>query len=139
MKAISWNVQGLGNSVKWAVLKEVIRTFKADLLLLQQTKLSSMSQSIIRDLWGNSKCLLVSLDAVGTSRGILLCWNSRLYIMKDHFIGTFSVSVVLEDRANGSSWTASSVYDPTYYRLRGSFWSELDSIRSRWVGLVHWW
>ncbi|KAJ8639753.1 hypothetical protein MRB53_016447 [Persea americana] len=103
MKAISWNVRGLGNSVKRAVIKEVIRTFRAELPLLQETKLSSMSQSIIRDLWGNSKCLWVSLDVVGTSKGILLCWNSWLYIMKDHFIGTFFVSVVLEVRANGSS------------------------------------
>ena len=101
MKAISWNVRGLGNSVKRAVIKEVIRTFRAELPLLQETKLSSMSQSIIRDLWGNSKCLWVSLDVVGTSGGIFLCWNSRLYIMKDHFIGTF-VSAVLEDRVNGS-------------------------------------
>eukprot|EP00268_Persea_americana_P016540 TRINITY_DN17840_c0_g1_i1.p1 TRINITY_DN17840_c0_g1~~TRINITY_DN17840_c0_g1_i1.p1 ORF type:complete len:127 (+),score=12.08 TRINITY_DN17840_c0_g1_i1:428-808(+) len=54
--------------------------------------------------------------------------------MKDHFIGTFSVSTVLEDWANGSSWIVSSVYGPTDRSLRGSFWSELDSICSRWVG-----
>ena len=134
MKAISWNFRGLGNTVKWAVIKEVIHTVRANLLLLQETKLSSMSQSIIRDLWGNRQCLWVSLDAVGTSGGILLCRKSSLYVMKDHFIGAFSASAMLEDRANGSSEIISSMYGPTNRRLRGSFWCELDSIRSRWVG-----
>ena len=59
--------------MKRAVIKEAIHTFKADLLLLQETKLNSMSQSIIKDLWGNRQCLWVSLDAIGTSGGILVC------------------------------------------------------------------
>lgn len=134
MKAISWNLRGLGSIVKRAIIKEVIHTFIADLLLLQETKLSSMSYPIIRVLWDNRQCCWVSLDEVGTSGGILLRWNNRLYTMKDHFIGAFSVSAVLKDRANGSSWIISSVNGPTDRSLWGNFWCELDSIRSRWLG-----
>lgn len=64
----------------------------------------------------------------------MLGWNSRQFTMIDHFIGTFSVSTVLADKATCTSWIISSVYGPSDSRLRGRFWCELDSIRSRWVG-----
>lgn len=44
-----------------------------------------MTQSIVRELWGNKQCSWVSLDAEGSSGGILLCWNSRLYTLRDNF------------------------------------------------------
>lgn len=97
MKAISWNVRGFGSIVKRGIINDVIHTFRADLLLLQETKFNSMSYPIIKELWGNSQCRWVSLDAVGISGGILLCCNSRLHTMKDHFIGASSVSAVHED------------------------------------------
>lgn len=56
MKALSWNVHGLGSSVKWVSIKEVIRISKVDLLLLLETKLSSMSDLIVKELCGNILC-----------------------------------------------------------------------------------
>lgn len=51
MNVISWNVKGLGSPVKKATIKGVIRSFKADIVLLQETKLSSMSNSTVKDVF----------------------------------------------------------------------------------------
>lgn len=67
MKALSWNVRGLGSLVKRAIIKEVIRSLKVELLLLQEAKLSLMPQMAVRELWGNSHCSWASLDAHGSS------------------------------------------------------------------------
>lgn len=112
-------------------MKEVICKSKVDLVLLQETKLHSMIDSIVNDLWENTRCKWVCLDAIGSSRGILVCWNSRTFVFKDHWCGIFSVFVVLEDKANNSSWIVSSVYGPLDHRLCDRFWSELDSIRNK--------
>lgn len=107
--------------MKRAIIKEVIHTFIIDLLLLQETKLSSMSDSTIKELWGSSQCSWVCLDASGSSGGILLCWNSRFFAMKDNFSGAFSASAVLKDKVTGLSWILSSVNGATDRRLHGNF------------------
>lgn len=56
MKALSWNVRGLGSSVNRTIIKEVIRSLKVELLLLQEAKLSLMPQMAVRELQGNSHC-----------------------------------------------------------------------------------
>ena len=96
-----------------------------------------MTQLIVRELWGNRQCSWISLDAEGSSAGILLCWNSRLYTIKDNFKGAFSVLSVLENKDPCSSWIISSVYGPTDRILCSSFWYELDSIHSIWAGPWH--
>lgn len=121
MKAMSQNIRVLGSKVKRGIIKEAIHTFRTDILLLQGTKVSTVSHSIIRELWGNSQCSQISIDAAGTSGGILLCRNNKMYTIKDHFNGAFSVPKVLEDRANGLVWIVSSIYGPTDRRLRLNF------------------
>ena len=93
-----------------------------------------MNQATITDIWGNSHCSWISLDTVGSFGGFLLCWNNRLFSMKDNFRGVFSLSAVIEDKDKGCAWIISSVYGSTDRSLQSSFWCELDSIRSKWAG-----
>jgi exonuclease III len=39
MKLTSWNCRGLGNKLKEEALKDIIRTSKTEILLLQETKM----------------------------------------------------------------------------------------------------
>ena len=48
MKVISWN--GVGGRVKRVVVKSSIKKLKADPVLLQETKIDSMEDRIVRDL-----------------------------------------------------------------------------------------
>lgn len=52
MKVLSWNVRGLCDREKRAVVKEVIRNSKADIMLIQEFRLNFMSNSIVKDVCG---------------------------------------------------------------------------------------
>lgn len=47
MKIVSWNVHGLGCQVKRAAVKVLLRSWRANIRLIQETKLSVASQNII--------------------------------------------------------------------------------------------
>lgn len=73
------DVRGLGNCSKWPIVKEVIRTFNTDILLIQESKLNSIQDSIIKEVWGRGSIEWRSCNAVGLPGGVLIIWNSRLF------------------------------------------------------------
>lgn len=91
MKVFSWNARGLENCVKRASMKEVIRENKPNLAFFQEIKLSSLNSIIINELWSRGSMDWVCLHTDGSSRGILIVWNSRSIMKKDVWVGSFSV------------------------------------------------
>lgn len=134
MKIVSWNVRGFGNCSTWAIVKDVIRTFNTDILLIQESKLNSIQDSIIKEVWGRGSVEWCSCNAVGSPWGVLIIWNSRLFTVREQCVVAFSLSVVLVDIASDVRWLVTSVHGPTDRRLRDSFWGELDSFQSNWSG-----
>lgn len=130
MKVLSWNVRGLGSPIKKAIVKEVIRGSKADIVLLQETKLSSMSNSTIKDVCGSASFDWVCRD-VCSAGGILVFCNRRAFVIKKNWVGVFSVTARVQDLATNSTRIVSSVYGPNDKGRRVELWSELDSVRSR--------
>lgn len=47
--------------------------------------------------------LLALLGVFPVFGGILLCYNKRVLAIKDEWVGSFSVSVLVEDLTNSSS------------------------------------
>lgn len=91
MKITSWNVRGAGSAIKRAIIKESIRKFREDIVLLQETKISCMEDRIIRELWGRR---FVKFNSLGTSGVILLMWNSHKFSMKESWMGESAVSAI---------------------------------------------
>lgn len=102
-------------------------------MLIQESKLSHMSNSIVKDICGCTYFEWVCLDAVGSYGSILLCSKKRVFAIKDEWVGSFSMLVLLKDPTNNSSWIVTLVYGPNDSSIRGNFWSELDYIHSRWT------
>lgn len=50
MIVLSWNVSGMGNSERRVVIKDVIRSNKVKIALIQESKPSSMSDRIAREV-----------------------------------------------------------------------------------------
>ncbi|RVX19182.1 Transposon TX1 uncharacterized 149 kDa protein [Vitis vinifera] len=50
VKILSWNVRGANDSSKRKVIKTFIRNQRVDLICIQETKIQSMSESIVRSL-----------------------------------------------------------------------------------------
>jgi exonuclease III len=71
----SWNCRGMGSKRKEEALKDIIKTLKASMLLLQETKMSQ--QDVLKTLlnvWKGS--LRVTGNARGTSGGLCTLWNA---------------------------------------------------------------
>ena len=80
MKILSWNVHGLGSRVKRAIIKESVRRNKIDdVLLIQETKLRTVSDSLVKEVWGRSLSYWCCREAVGAAGGIIVMWSSRAF------------------------------------------------------------
>ena len=72
LRILSWNVRGANDSSKRRIIKAVVRSQRVDLFCLQETKIQSLSEGLVRSLgvgrWSN----WVALDAVGSAGGMVL-------------------------------------------------------------------
>lgn len=50
MKIVSWNMRGLGRLLKRAVVKIFLCRHKVDIVLLQETKLSTISEAVVKEI-----------------------------------------------------------------------------------------
>lgn len=60
-------------------------------------------------------------------------WDKRVLEKLDCYTSTFTVSCQWKSLDDNFIWTGSGIYGPNLGGARGSFWDELNSIRSRWV------
>ena len=56
MIIVSWNIRGLGKLEKRPAVRKLVKKYKVDLLLLQETKISKNIIPIVRDVWGAQNC-----------------------------------------------------------------------------------
>lgn len=70
MKILSWNVRGLGTYRKRAVIKEFLKVYQPDIVMLQETKSDLCDRSSIKSIWGSHFCKWDILPSCGRSGGI---------------------------------------------------------------------
>jgi len=78
MKYVSWNCRGLGSRSKEEALKDIVRIYSPEILLIQETKMEDLPllQSS-KVFWKKGHGRVVS--ARGASGGIATFWNSDMY------------------------------------------------------------
>ena len=72
---VSWNVRGLGRLEKRLAVRKMLRQHKADVLLLQETKISCDVENVIFDVWGARNCGWAWVPTERTSGGLISIWN----------------------------------------------------------------
>lgn len=92
MIVLSWNVRGMGNVERRMVIKDVFRSNKVKVALIQESKLSSMTDRIAREAWGGRSTKWICVDAVGSTSGIILFWDCQAIGVLDSRCGEFSAS-----------------------------------------------
>ncbi|KAF5478850.1 hypothetical protein F2P56_005379 [Juglans regia] len=131
-KIMSWNVRGINEVNKRLYIKSLLRSWKVDIVCLQETKLEVISLRIIRSLWS---CLQVGwhyLPSIGASRGILVMWDKRVVENKENFMGDYVVACSFMNVIDGYQWAFAGVYGPNLDRSRSLLWDELAGISSFW-------
>ena len=131
LRLLSWNVRGLNNPQKREVCKNLLKEWRGDVVCLQETKLASINSALVRSLWGSPFVDWVVLDAIQTSRGVLLLWDKRVVEKVDVSIGLFSVSVLLRGVVDGFEWVYIGLYGPNADHYRAALWEELSRVHVR--------
>ena len=53
MKVVSWNCKGLGGSTKVEAIKDILKSEKSDILLIQETKMMEAEIMALSRIWKN--------------------------------------------------------------------------------------
>ena len=69
LRLLSWNVRGANDSSKRRVIKAVIRSQRVDLFCLQETKIQTLLEGLVRSLGSGRWSNWVALDALGSAGG----------------------------------------------------------------------
>ena len=77
LKIPSWDVRGANDSSKRKIIKTFIRNQRVDLICIQETKIQSMLEGIVRSLGFGRFLDWKAMNAEGASGGILICWDKR--------------------------------------------------------------
>ena len=132
LRILSWNVRGVNDREKRKLIKEVIKSQKADLVCLQETKIQEMLNGLVKSL-GVGRCLEWGvLNSRGAARGVLVFWDNRVLKLEEMEVGKFTVSCRFKNCEDGFGWCFSGVYGPTAKYERKELWSELGAIRGLW-------
>ena len=65
MKIFSWNSRGLGKFEKRGKVKRMVRERKIDMVLIQETKKTSMDRRFVQSMWLGNNFEFVEVDAIG--------------------------------------------------------------------------
>ncbi|XP_010263157.1 PREDICTED: uncharacterized protein LOC104601500 [Nelumbo nucifera] len=139
MKIVSWNVRGLGNARKRALIKEVLRKENPDIFLIQESKLMTIDKRWVRSVWRANGLSWVMSPSWGSSGGIVTLWKDEVLEGVEELMGRFSVSIKFKQVTNEFEWVLTNVYGPTGYKQRNDLWDELEDIRGweeHWGDLV---
>jgi exonuclease III len=120
MKIITWNIRGLNGCSKQKLLQDLILAEKPEILLLQETKCTSEDiDKLLPHYWKLGKA--VSIDATGTTSGLVVLWNTNAVIM-DNFITT-KWSITADYRIIGLNRPGhlTNVYGPASPRDKKAF------------------
>ncbi|XP_022145142.1 uncharacterized protein LOC111014657 [Momordica charantia] len=124
MNILAWNVRGLGSASKRATIKDTITSLCPDIVILSETKSSSINNKFIKSLWSSISIAWASLDASGASGGIILLWDQLSTSAVEVICGHFSISVHFK-LADNFTWWLTGVYSPVKQKKRKLFWQEL--------------
>ena len=132
IKLVSWNVRGANDSSKRKVIKAMIRSQRADLVCIQETKIQTMTEGVLRSLGSGRFLDWGAMGAQGSAGGILVCWDKRSLELLEMEVGNYSISCKLKTVENDVVWTFTGVYGPCNRKERELLWEELGAIKGIW-------
>ena len=132
LRLMSWNVRGIHYPDKRMVIKSMVRKHKPNLVCFQETKMKEMSDRIVRSLGIGKNLGWVSLDARGSTCGVLVMWDKRVLEGLEVEVGSFSISCRFRNCEEGFAWVFSGLYGPIKGRERRELWEELAAVKGLW-------
>jgi exonuclease III len=128
-----WNGHGLNSPARHLAVYQAISSANAAVVCIQETKMTVISDRLVRECLGPSFDEFFYLPTDSTHGGILLAWQStRVPVSLPHY-STNAVTArisIMEDK----SWWFTGVYGPQSDVDKRAFLQELQDIRDLHVG-----
>ncbi|XP_060216839.1 uncharacterized protein LOC132644270 [Lycium barbarum] len=129
LNIVSWNVRGLNCAKKRNMIKNILLTWKADVVCFQEMKVEGEITEIVKDVWGNRWVSYVQLEASGTRGGIVIMWDRRVWEGTLSSVGAYSVSCSFSGIDEDFNWHITGVYAPNDRVEREETWWEIGAAR----------
>ncbi|XP_028086229.1 uncharacterized protein LOC114287150 [Camellia sinensis] len=129
MKIMSWNVRGLGRAEKRRRVRQVIQDRKVDVLLLQETKKSSVDEMFVRSVWPWERMAFMAVDSDGSAGGLLSIWNTEVFQLKE-CCGHRNFLLLSGVTLNSFECVFLNVYGPNDVSKRAELWATFGNIRT---------
>lgn len=126
---LSWNVRGLNEKDKRIAVRQTVLLERPHIICFQETKMSLMSDKIIKETCGRRLNQFNTLPAIGTRGGILLSWSLTNFTKLQENSGTFCISVLLKNILDNSQFWLTGTYGPSTRDGREQYYEELSSIK----------
>ena len=113
MKVVSWNCRGLGGSTKVEAIKDIIKSEKAGILLIQETKMSEAEIMGLSRIWKNYHGKAIS--SKGASGGIATLISNKFSI-KSTMESQQWLLTEIQEKDDANSLYICNVYGPMHYK-----------------------
>lgn len=128
IKVCSWNVRGLGETVKCGHVLSELLSSSAEIVLLQETKLADISSLKLYSFLPRRLDNYHHFPANGSSGGILTAWSGSAFAQISVSSTPNTLTVCLTSTATNLSLRITNVYAPASPELRPVFLDELKNI-----------
>ncbi|KAL4291925.1 hypothetical protein GQ457_14G007740 [Hibiscus cannabinus] len=122
---ISWNTRGLGRPEKRRSVSKTINSCRANVVFLQETKISCLKSVIGRQLCGKRFEGCVVSPATGSSGGLMSLWACGFFKLESQIILNRVIILIGRLSINNEKCGLVNVYAPNDRTERGAFFEEL--------------
>ena len=114
MKYVSWNCRGLGSNLKEESLKDIVRLYKPEVLLIQETKLEGVVLlQASKVFWKKGQGKAVS--ARGAPGGIATCWDTSKFKLTSEESNMHWIFTKLLHKESGHQVSLFNLYVPVSF------------------------
>jgi len=128
MKVLSYNVRGLGSGVKRVEVRRLVSEKHPMVMCIQETKLSVLTDQVIKTVWGDNPCGYSFPPSIGASGGLVTVRDStRVNVWSSMSFGHVLVikgTVIL----TAEDFVIINVYAPCDLVGKKLLWNSLNSL-----------
>ncbi|XP_057432197.1 uncharacterized protein LOC130724947 [Lotus japonicus] len=133
---VTWNVRGLGRSLKRKVVKQAVSKLRPEVLLIQESKLNSDREREIQEWSGSLDMEFETVFAIGAAGGLLTLWKRNSFVVtgvvkRQRFI----ILQVHSSQIDCPLWIV-NVYGPNIDEERRDFFMDLGSELCNFAGAL---
>ena len=118
---LSWNIRGINSDAKLLAIRYAIDTSGCSGLCIQETKCESFDLAFIKTFYPKCFDKFVFASSVGASGGIIIIWNSTVFVGTPWYVDSFAMEVSFVATQSNDSWKLINVYGPCSGQCRVDF------------------